>query len=124
MLDDHEGPDKGYTWQQAWEAMVQVFRENPERVRAIGTPRIRLYPSPPPCSIIPHRRFKLLSPVLARPPRPRNRRNPSSESGRAPSLLPKAATGSCRRVPEAPYSPYRVFAPWVGECGPVKGTSH
>jgi len=36
MLDDHEGPDRGYTWQQAWEDMVQVFRENPEKVRAIG----------------------------------------------------------------------------------------
>ena len=42
MLADYEGPDKGYTWQQAWEGMVQVFRENPEKVRAIGTANPRL----------------------------------------------------------------------------------
>jgi glycerol 2-dehydrogenase (NADP+) len=43
MLDNHEGPDRGYTWQQAWEDMVQVFRENPEKVRAIGTSNRRFY---------------------------------------------------------------------------------
>ena len=44
MLADYEGPDKGYTWQQAWEGMVQVFRENPEKVRAIGTANPHLPP--------------------------------------------------------------------------------
>ena len=47
MLDEYEGPDKDYTWQQAWEDMVQVFRENPEKVRAIGTANPRLCPPTP-----------------------------------------------------------------------------
>ena len=70
MLDDYEGPDKGYTWQQTWEAMVQVFRENPDKVKAIGTsdPRLYLPPVPVKCSL--HRRLKLLSPLSARSPRP------------------------------------------------------
>ena len=46
MLDDYEGPDKGYTWQQTWEAMVQVFRDNPDKVRAVGASAPRLYSTP------------------------------------------------------------------------------
>ena len=67
MLADYEGPDKGCTWQQAWEGMVQVFRENPEKVRAIGTANPRLCP-PPPLNLT--RCLKLLGSLPAQSPRP------------------------------------------------------
>jgi hypothetical protein len=40
ILDEHQQLDKDCTWKQGWEDMVEVFRESPEKVRALGTSKI------------------------------------------------------------------------------------